>query len=157
MDGLHFEVRMTTLRGRAHIKIDPKGRISLPTQFRSALKRSPKLFITNNTFKGARFLDIYSSREWSVLENRVAQWPQLKAEVIDFQRYYLSSAEDINLDNQGRIQIPQHFRDYAGLTGDLVIVGMGTKLELWSAKTWNGLVGDIEKDFSRITQVLSEL
>jgi MraZ protein len=81
----------------------------------------------------------------------------LKPEVVAFQRYYVSSAEVTELDSQGRLLVPQHFRDYAELKEDLVLAGMGSKIEIWSQKKWGQLLGDIEKDFTRITQVLADL
>jgi MraZ protein len=159
MEGLlSFEVRMTTaLRGRAHIKLDPKGRLSLPTSFRSSLGRSTKVVLTNNTLHGQNFLDLFPFTEWLKLEKKVATWPALKPEVVAFQRYYVSSAEVTELDSQGRLLVPQHFRDYAELKEDLVLAGMGSKIEIWSQKKWGQLLGDIEKDFTRITQVLADL
>jgi len=148
---------MTTLRGRAHIKLDPKGRLSLPTSFRSGFGRSPQVVITNNTFNGQRFLDVHPMSEWMKLEKKVAKWPQLKPEVIAYQRFYISSAEFGALDLQGRLLIPQHFREYAQFAEDLILVGMGHKLEIWSEKIWTPIFNDIEKDFAKITQVLAGL
>lgn len=78
--------------GRAHIKIDPKGRLSLPTSFRAALGKSNRVFITNSLYQGRRFLDFYNFSEWQKLEKRITRMPNLKVEVQAFQRFYLSSA-----------------------------------------------------------------
>ncbi len=148
---------MTALRGRAHIKLDPKGRLSLPTSFRNGFGRNSQLVITNNTDDGQRFLDVHPRADWEKLEKKVASWPQMKPEVIAFQRFYISSAEFSTLDSQGRLLIPQHFRLFADFDEDLVVVGMGRKLEIWAEKVWTARFNQIEKDFSRITQILADL
>ena len=160
MDGLHIlggKVRMTRVRGRSHIKMDDKGRISLPATFRSAFAKTSKLYITNSLYQGRRFLDLYSSSEWQKLESRISKLPSLKSEVQAFQRFYLSSAEECELDSQGRMLIPAHLREYAGLQSDVVLVGVGHKVEMWSADEWSPLFGQLEKDYERVVEVLSDL
>ncbi|OFZ10765.1 MAG: division/cell wall cluster transcriptional repressor MraZ [Bdellovibrionales bacterium RBG_16_40_8] len=148
---------MTTLRGRAHIKIDPKGRISLPTAFSKALGSAATVFITNNLYKGYHFLDLYPQNEWKKLEKKIAHMPRLKPEVQVFQRFYLSSGESCSLDAQGRVLIPQHLREYSVFEQNIVLVGMGHKIEIWSAKNWQTLFGQIEKDYERIVSVIADL
>ncbi len=150
-------VRMTSLRGRAHIKIDPKGRLSLPTSFRAALGKSNRVFITNSLYQGRRFLDFYNFSEWQKLEKRITRMPNLKVEVQAFQRFYLSSAEECSIDSQGRVLIPQHLRDYAALQSDIVLVGMSHKVEIWSEESWRPLFDQLENDFEKVLSVISDI
>lgn len=148
---------MTTLRGRAHIKIDPKGRLSLPTTFRSALGKLDTVFITNGFYQGQRFLDFYAQAEWEKLEKKIAKMPNLKSEVQVFQRFYLSSGEACALDSQGRVLVPQHLREYGDLQQDIVLVGMGHKIEIWNEQTWSQLFGQLEKEFEKVVGVIADL
>jgi MraZ protein len=146
-----------TWRGRAHIKIDPKGRMSLPTSFRDGLNSSQKVFITNNFYQGHRFLDFFTQAEWEKLEKKISKMPNLKTEVQVFRRFYLSSVETCDIDAQGRLLIPSHLRDYAQLQDDIVLVGMGQKIEISQEEEWQKLLGSLEKDFEKVTDVISNL
>ena len=148
---------MTTLRGRAHIKIDPKGRLSFPTTFRKALGSSVEVCITNNLYKGHRFLDLYTQNEWKKLEQNISRMPRLKSEVQAFQRFYLSGGELCTLDSQGRVLVPQHLREYASLEQDIVLVGMGHKIEIWNDKAWSVLCSQLEKDYEKVIEVIAGL
>lgn len=148
---------MTGFQGRAHIKIDPKGRLHLPTSFANVLKKSSRVVVTNSVFRGEKFLDFHSLAEWSKLEARIALLPQLKSEVQSFQRFYLSSGEVIELDSQSRVLIPQHLREYAGLGSEIVLIGMGRKIEIWNDKKWRAHFGEIVTNFDQILSVISDL
>jgi MraZ protein len=148
---------MTSLRGRSHIKIDPKGRLSLPATFRSYFTNSKSVFITNGVFQGQPFLDLYAKADWNSLERTVAGWPTMKPEVQVFQRFYLSSAEACSIDGQGRILIPQHLREHAGLEEDVVLVGMGRKIEIWSEKAWRDHFSQMQSDYEKATESLASL
>jgi len=113
--------------------------------------------ITNGVFQGRRFLDFYPSAEWLKLEKKIAAMPALKSEVQVFQRFYLSSGEACDVDAQGRVLVPQHLREYAGLEDDIVLVGMGNKIEIWGANDWQDLFGRLEKDFEAAAEVLAGL
>jgi MraZ protein len=148
---------MTKLFGRSHIKMDPKGRLSLPTAFRAGLNKTNGLIVTNSLYQGHRFLDLFSKNEWQKLEKKVSSWPGLKPEVQAFQRFYISSGEMCELDVQGRMLIPLHLREYAQLKDEIVLVGMGHRIEVWNAKEWSQLFGKIEKDYEQIMRVISDL
>lgn len=148
---------MTKSYGRSHIKIDPKGRLSLPKSFRSDLQKSTHLCITNNIYQGYRFLDMYSEADWQKFAKKVSSWPTMKPEIQAFQRFYVSSVELCELDGQGRLLIPSHLREYAKLSDDIVLVGMGAKIEIWNSKDWQSLFSHIEKDYARISDVIAEI
>jgi MraZ protein len=162
MDGLLYfyeKVRMTNFRGRAHLKIDDKGRLSLPSQFRVDAKNILKshLIITNNIYQGHRFLDLYTLHEWEKLEKKIALLPQLKSEVQAFQRFYLSSGEVCPIDSQWRMLVPMHLREYGKFQDEIVMIGMGHKIEIWNSKDWKNQFSQMESDFSNVMNVLAGL
>ncbi len=148
---------MTGFQGRAHIKIDPKGRIHLPSSFAGVLKKQNQIVVTNSVYGSEKFLDFYALSEWQKLEAKISRLPQLKSEVQAFRRFYLSSGEVIELDSQSRILVPQHLREYAQLEGDAVMVGMDSKIEIWNSKKWNKLFGEIANRFDQVLSVISDL
>lgn len=148
---------MTTFRGRAHIKLDPKGRLSLPSTFRGPLAESRALVVTNGTYKGLPFLDLLTPKEWLKLESKISKLSTLKSEVQVIQRFYLSSGENCEIDSQFRILLPQHLRIYAKFEENIVLVGMGSKVEIWSEKNWQTTFSQLKADYESALAVLANL
>ena len=146
-----------TLQGRAHVKLDPKGRVHLPTRFRTGLRNENQLVITNSVHAQKRYLDVHSMVGWRNLIDQIARLPSLRSDVQAFQRYYISSGETVDLDGQGRFLIPNHFRQFAQLNEDIVIIGAGAKLEIWGDHNWNKLLTDIENRFDDVVSSIADL
>jgi MraZ protein len=147
---------MTLFRGRAHIKIDPKGRFSLPSDFRSQMGKVRELVITNSVFRDLPFLDLMTKAEWGKFETYIHKMPSLKPEAQVIQRFYMASAEICEIDAQGRILLPIYLRDYADLTGEIAMVGMGHKIEIWSQKNWQLIFKQLQKEFTSATSAVVE-
>ncbi|HEX7624299.1 MAG TPA: division/cell wall cluster transcriptional repressor MraZ [Anaeromyxobacteraceae bacterium] len=111
--------------------IDAKGRTSLPARFREALAAAgePKVFLIQAA--GIKALRALPLSEWKKLEERV-----LKVSPFDQRGQknilrYISSAQEIDLDEHGRVLVPAQLRSYAGLQKDVVWTGMGRDMCLW--------------------------
>lgn len=145
-------------RGRYESKLDSKGRLSLPSQFReSDLSSSHTLVITNSLYKGLRCLDVYSLSAWEQLESKIRSLASLKSEVQAFQRFYLSSGQVVDVDSQGRFVIPQSLRQYLGVESEVMLVGMGEKFEIWSTSNWNKLNDSLMESFDHTLAVISNM
>ncbi|MBK9294573.1 MAG: division/cell wall cluster transcriptional repressor MraZ [Oligoflexia bacterium] len=146
-------------RGRFELKADSKFRLSLPSEFREIIHslKDSKLVITNSQYQGRRCLDVYPNFQWKKLENKIARLPQLKIEVQNFQRFYLSGGHNVELDNQGRVLIPASLRTYADIKSEVVVVGFSNKFEIWSKETWTGLFDNLANDFTQTLSQISEL
>jgi MraZ protein len=145
----------TLFRGRFEIKTDEKGRLRIPTLLRTS--RDHGLVITNNLFQGQKCLDLYTLTGWEKLEKRISKLPSLKAEVQAFQRFYMSGAQTLEFDTQGRILIPPTLRKYAGLTNEIVLVGMGEKIEIWNETVWERLYEGLAENFEETQQRVAQL
>ena len=143
-------------RGRHEHSIDGKGRLSIPSKFREVLgeRYTPDILIVTNF---DRCLVAYPHEEWEALERKAASLSQVKEVVRSFQRYFISSATECTLDAQGRILLPPTLRDYAGLTRDVVILGMLKKMEIWAKDRWMEVFERSERSFSENGDVLAEL
>jgi len=151
---------MTThFRGRFEIKVDPKFRLILPAPFREVLKASSdsRMVITNSQYQAKRCLDVYSFGEWKKLENRIAKLPQLKVEVQNFQRFYLSGGHPIDADANSRLLIPPSLRTYANIQSDIVVVGFANKFEIWAQEIWNTLFDNLAQDFGNTLSAIADL
>lgn len=146
---------MEELRGRFEIKMDQKGRMNFP----SALfdEENSSFVVTNSQYQGCRCLDIYPKQEWEKLEKKISGLSPLKKEVQAFQRFYIAGGQPIEAGNKGRVLIPKSLREYANLQDEIVIVGMGTKLEVWNLADWNKIFDNLASDFEDTLGVIANL
>lgn len=146
-------------RGRFDLKLDDKGRVSLPRSFLDQVEstKEPQLVITNGYSKGFKYLDVYPVSKWKHLESRISKLSSLKAEVQAFQRFYLSGGQEQSLDKNNRILIPMGLRDFSELGDHVVIVGMGEKFEIWSHKFWKKFYDKITENFDDALSIISQL
>lgn len=111
--------------------LDSKGRLILPAKIRDGL---------GDTFIATRGLDncifIYTQEEWSLFEAKLKQLPLVKPEARAFVRYMFSGAAELEADKQGRILLPANLREYAKLEKDVVVMGVSSRVEIWSRENW---------------------
>lgn len=158
-EGRKFMTSGQQFRGRFELKVDPKFRLTLPSEFRDVLQslRDSRLVITNSQYQNKKCLDVYPWAHWKKLEARISKLPQLKVEVQNFQRFYLSGGHDIAADGQNRILIPASLRTYAQIQSDVMVVGFSNKFEIWSLDIWNGLFENLAQDFGNTLAAVSNL
>ena len=123
-------------RGQFEHAIDEKGRLSIPAKFREALRKEKTLVLTSSD----AYLTAYPLKEWRALEDRLRANPKFKREQRDFLRFVYSSAEDVAMDSQGRILVPQGLRQRAGIMREVVIIGMMDTIEIWDKGRWGAKV-----------------
>ena len=112
--------------------IDAKGRVIVPVKFRTELGER---FILTKGFDGCLYG--YSLSEWSTIEEKVKTLPLITGkDARNFTRFFFSSAIECEFDSQGRILISQGLRTYASLEKDLVIIGVSSRIEIWSKSKW---------------------
>ena len=81
-------------------------------------------------------LFVFSLTEWSNFEEKLKTLPLTNKNARDFVRFFLSGATECELDKQGRFLISANLRQYASLEKDVVIIGVGTRLEIWNKEKW---------------------
>ncbi len=135
-------------RGRYEHAIDGKGRTSLPARFREALFATgdAKLVVASGL---ESHLVAYPLREWDEFEERLSKLPQFDETVATLRRVYASGALECELDKLGRILIPARLREHAGLKRELIWVGMGRNLEIWSKSRFEKLRDEVLQDAAR--------
>ena len=117
--------------------IDSKNRMIIPSRYRDQLGGHCML-----TRGFDRCLYIYSMEDYEVLVNKIRKLPQSDRDVRKFIREFFSNTEECHLDSQGRILIPQHLRDYAGISKNLVTKGALDKIETWSTEVLSDPEGE---------------
>ena len=127
--------------------MDAKGRIILPAKFREEL--SAGLVLTRGQ---ERCLYVFPAAEFERIHERMRTAPLLGRAARDFLRVFLSGASDELPDKQGRITIPPRLRQYAGLTDNLVVIGSGTRAEIWDAAAWEEYLARTEAEFASLDE-----
>ncbi|HHW95137.1 MAG TPA: division/cell wall cluster transcriptional repressor MraZ [Mogibacterium sp.] len=117
--------------------IDSKNRMIIPARYRDLL--GGRCMLTRGF---DRCLYIYSLEDYGVLVEKIRKLPQSDRDVRKFIRAFFSNTEECNLDAQGRILIPQHLREYAGINKNLVTKGALDKIEIWSAEVLSDPEGE---------------
>lgn len=151
-------VRMTkAFRGRFDCKVDQKGRFILPSSIRDSIaKKKLEFVVTNSLSDSKRCLDLYHISDWEKLEQKIALMPSLKKEVQIYQRFYLSGGQLVSADGQGRLNLPGGLRKFSGVKNEIVVVGMGRKLEIWDSQVWSQMQEQMVDNFENVLSVVSE-
>lgn len=138
--------------GEYHHTLDAKGRLIIPARFRSEL---------GDTFVLTRGLDhclfVYPMEEWRNVEAKLRTLPLTKADARAFVRFFFSGAVECEVDKQGRIMIPANLREYAHIDKDVVVVGVSTRVELWSAERWRQFVAEASASYEQIAESIVDL
>ena len=123
-------------KGISNLSIDVKGRASMPQRYRAdfSSKNKSKLVITADKDK---CLLIYTQSNWATIEKKLSNLPSYNKEARFIQRLLIGYATESEIDSQGRFLIPTPLRDYAGIQKKIVLLGQGSKFELWSENIWN--------------------
>jgi MraZ protein len=118
--------------GRYYTQISSKGRIALPSKFR---KETGEKIIISRWYESC--LVIVGESGWNRLLARFANKDEVVTKPIrSVERFILSTAFEAECDEQGRFVIPQFLRDIANLTKDVVLLGLGERIELWDVEIW---------------------
>ena len=121
--------------------LDPKKRLSIPAKLRKEM--GDKAVLTRG-LDGCLFL--FPMKEWEPLADRVSKQPIGQSESRGFARLLLSGASEVELDQLGRVLVPDYLRDYAGLKKAVIVAGVGSRLEIWDEETWQTHKKDLEKN-----------
>ncbi len=121
-------------RGQSVHRLDAKGRLRIPNKFREILQNNytDALIIT----LGDNCLVAYPPQGWEEVEAKVHDFSQVQPDQRAFMRHFVSSAQECEFDNQGRILIPPYLRETAGLDQEVLLAGMLKNFEIWDKKAW---------------------
>ena len=127
---------MQLLSGHTSINLDAKGRLAIPTRYRTYLNESA----------GGKFcatvhpdvcLMLYPLQEWGPVQRKVMKLSNMNKRARDLQRLIIGYASELEMDGNGRVLLPPSLRDFAKLDKRVVLIGVGNKFELWDEDRWN--------------------
>ncbi len=101
-------------------------------------------FILTKGLDGCLFA--FSQTEWNNFEEKLKGLPLSDKNARNFVRFFLSGATECEIDKQGRFLIPTNLRISANLEKDAIIIGVGTRIEIWNKETWEKCDEEISAD-----------
>ena len=119
------------LMGEYSHSLDAKGRIIMPAKLRQDIGEK---FIITKGLDGCLFA--FPQTEWFNFEEKLKTLPLSDRNARNFVRFFLSGATECEIDKQGRFLIPNNLREAAKLEKDVIIIGVGTRLEIWNKEIW---------------------
>jgi MraZ protein len=136
------------LIGEFYHTIDAKGRLIIPSKFRTDLGEN---FIVTKGVDNC--LAVYPLSEWEILKAKIDSLPLSKGR--DLQRHFYSGACEAEFDKQGRIVIPQNLREYAFLEKDVVIAGVSARAEIWNSERWEKINKELSSE--KVLEIIEEI
>lgn len=124
--------------GETTINLDAKGRLAVPMRYRDDLRQQceNRMVLTYSAFDSG-VLWLYLEQEWRRVRDEVMALPSLNSSHRSLQRRLVGSATAVELDGSGRILLPPSLREVTGLEKRIVMLGMGSRFEIWNENTLN--------------------
>lgn len=132
--------------------IDDKGRVIMPSKFREDLGLN---FIMTKGLDNCLF--VYPKKEWTILEEKLSSLPLTNRDARAFVRFFFAGATECTLDKQGRALVPANLREHAKLIKDAVIIGVSSRIEIWSKEEWDIYNDDDSLSYDSIAEKMAEL
>jgi MraZ protein len=122
-------------RGATKLTLDDKGRLVIPTKYRERLHEhaAGRIVVTIDRDK---CLLMYPLPEWEVIERKLMALPNLQPEARRLQRLIVGHATELQIDGHGRLLLPAELREFAELTRFAMLIGQGSRFELWDEARW---------------------
>lgn len=131
--------------------LDAKGRLIVPACFREELNGS--LVITQG-LDGC--LTLYTQDAWKKIYEQLMTLPSTKPQARAFTRILTSQARTVEIDSQGRILIPSNLIKLVKIQKECVIIGAGSKVEIWAKDVWEEYISNSQEDFESLAESLTE-
>ena len=125
--------------------LDSKGRITIPSRLRSPLKDyCIDQFVVTKGFEPCLYM--FAPNEWHQIEKKFRSLPIMKARSRALQRIFFSGAAIVDCDAQGRVLIPKTLLDYGQISRDVMIMGVSSRIEIWTPEKYREQVQDKFQD-----------
>jgi MraZ protein len=136
--------------GQFHGRIDAQGRFPVPPALYACL--APGLVVTRGL---DRCLLLFPRQMWQELVSKMSVLPLTLRQARSLRRLFFAGALDCSADSDGCIALPEELRSYAQIKGELVLVGVGDYLELWSPVCWSEALARLEAEAGLLAEALA--
>lgn len=143
-------IKENTFTGEYRYNLDNKGRINIPSKFRSALSK-----LSNENFVITKGMDscivAYPLEEWQIrVESGLRELSSTSSKNRKLVRSITRFANTVKLDAQGRIQITPNLKEYANLEKEVIIIGVVNKIEIWNPVNLSKMEDITPDDFDEL-------
>ena len=142
---------MSLFTGEYECKMDAKGRLTLPSKVKSKLPE-----VSGNQLVLSLGLEpcvvVYPMVEYRKIFSRIASMNEFNEELRTLQRNFFRRLAEVELDGAGRLLIPKTMSKYASLDKEIMLVGMGNRMELWDATKYEEYIINDNTEFSKLAQ-----
>ena len=132
--------------------LDEKKRVSLPKQFRADLG---KMMVVTRGLDNCLF--VYPKKNWQKIAAKLEKLSFAQADTRGFNRFILSGAAEVECDAAGRILIPDHQKEFAGLSKSIVFAGVSDRVEVWDSEKWKQYKARIMQQADAMSEKLGEI
>jgi MraZ protein len=132
--------------------MDTKGRVSMPAKFREKL--SGTFYITQGL---DTCLFVFPEDEWQKIVTKLKDLPLTNKDARNFVRKFFSGAMEATFDKQGRVMISPKLREYANFEKEITVIGVSSRIELWSNEVWENYNNDEGLTYEELAEQMSEL
>lgn len=150
--GKKWVIGVSTFTGENNHTIDAKGRLIIPAKYREVLGDT---FYVTKGLDGCLF--VYDNTEWANFEEKLNSLPLTSKDARKFVRFFLAGAVMAEVDKQGRILLPASLRKYAELEKDVVLAGVGKRIEIWNKEKWEAISNYDEDDMDQAAEHMEDL
>jgi MraZ protein len=138
-------------KGQAEYSVDSKGRVAIPAKMRKSMSpQADETFTITRGFEDCIFL--YPKDEWAEIEEEIDDLNMYDREVRNFVRIIMRWANEVSLDGQGRISIPNPLLNFAELDGSALIIGAFDHIEIWNPEEFDGYLNEQPDDYETLAE-----
>jgi len=142
---------MSLFTGEFECKMDAKGRLTLPSKVKSKLPE-----VSGNQLVLSLGLEpclvLYPLVEYRKIYSRIASMNEFNEEFRRLQRNFFRRITEVELDGAGRLLVPKTMSKYAKLEKEVMLVGMGNRMELWDSTVYDEFIISDNSEFSKLAQ-----
>jgi MraZ protein len=132
-------------------KLDAKGRLALPSKVRAALPdNTSQELVMRRGFEPC--LVLYPMLEYKKIYSRVRSLNEFNEDYRKFQRSFFRGNVDVELDGAGRINIPKRMMEFASLEKEVILVGLGNRIEIWNPDQYEEHLIQDAKEYSKMAE-----
>ncbi|NCU28851.1 MAG: division/cell wall cluster transcriptional repressor MraZ [Candidatus Moranbacteria bacterium] len=132
--------------------LDEKNRMSLPVKFRKEMGKS--IVIAPGL---DNCLSLFTVKEWQKISKKLSDSSMLASDNRSFSRFMFGQAVILDVDNNGRILIPENLKNRSGLTNKVVVIGVENRAEIWNEKVWNDYKKVVEGQADALADKLGQI
>ncbi|NLW51982.1 MAG: division/cell wall cluster transcriptional repressor MraZ [Tissierellia bacterium] len=131
---------------------DDKGRVIMPQKFREQLSHT---FYITKGIDGCLF--VYDETEWNNMVEKMKSLKLTSRKAREFSRFIFAPARELEVDKQGRIIIPQNLREFAKVDKEVAIIGVSTRIEIWSKERYDEYINSDQIDYDEMMSEFEDL